>query len=49
MYDYGQGDYAIGSDGERQKLYRRCEKEGVGISVMKPFNAGQLLDAKKSP
>ena len=27
----------------------RCEKEGVGISVMKPFNAGQLLDAKKSP
>ena len=49
MYDYGQGDYAIGSDGERQKLYRRCEKEGVGISVMKPFNAGQLLDANQSP
>lgn len=49
MYDYGQGDYAIGSGGERQHLYRRCEKEGVGISVMKPFNAGQLLDAKKSP
>ena len=49
MYDYGQGDYAIGSDSERQKLYRRCEKEGVGISVMKPFNAGQLLDEKKSP
>ena len=49
MYDYGQGDYAIGSNGERQRLYRRCEKEGVGISVMKPFNAGQLLDAKQSP
>ncbi len=49
MYDYDQGDYAIGSDGERQRLYRRCEKEGVGISVMKPFNAGQLLDARKSP
>ena len=49
MYDYGQGDYAIGSDGERQRLYRRCEQEGVGISVMKPFNAGQLLDAKQSP
>ncbi len=49
MYDYGQGDYAIGSDGERQSLYRRCEKEGVGISVMKPFNAGQLLDAEQSP
>lgn len=49
MYDYGQGDFAIGSDGERQRLYRRCEKEGVGISVMKPFNAGQLLDARQSP
>ena len=49
MYDYGQGEYAIGSDGERQALYRRCEAEGVGIAVMKPFNAGQLLDAKQSP
>ena len=49
MYDYGQGDFAIGSNNERQNLYRRCEKEGVGISVMKPFNAGQLLDASSSP
>ena len=30
-------------------LYRRCEAEGVGISVMKPFSAGQLLDDKTSP
>lgn len=49
MYDYGQGEFANGSAGERYALYRRCEKEGVGISVMKPFNAGQLLDAKQSP
>ncbi len=49
MYDYGHGDYSIGSGSERYALYSRCEKEGVGISVMKPFNAGQLLDAKKSP
>ncbi len=49
MYDYGQGQYANGSSEERYSLYRRCEKEGVGISVMKPFNAGQLLDAAKSP
>ena len=49
MYDYGQGDYSIGSASERYELYTRCEKEGVGISVMKPFNAGQLLDAAKSP
>ncbi len=49
MYDYGQGECAGGSSEERYSLYRRCEKEGVGISVMKPFNAGQLLDAAKSP
>ena len=49
MYDYGHGSYALGSNNERYDLYRRCEKEGVGISVMKPFNAGQLLDAAKSP
>ena len=49
MYDYGQGDYSIGSSSERYELYRRCEKEGVGISVMKPFNAGLLLDREKSP
>ena len=49
MYDFGQGDFAIGGTNERLDLYRRCEKEGVGISVMKPFNAGQLLDAAKSP
>ena len=49
MYDYGQGDFSIGSSTERYDLYTRCEKEGVGISVMKPFNAGQLLSAKTSP
>lgn len=42
MYDYGQGDFSIGSNAERYELYSRCEKKGVGISVMKPFNAGQL-------
>lgn len=49
MYDYGQGDYAYGASSERYRLYERCAKEGIGISVMKPFNAGQLLDARKSP
>ncbi|MCC8098977.1 MAG: aldo/keto reductase [Clostridiales bacterium] len=49
LYDYGQGDYAIGSSSERYALYRRCEKEGVGIVVMKPFCGGQLLDAEQSP
>ena len=48
-YDYGQGEYAHGSVDERSEVYRRCEKEGVGISVMKPFSGGQLLDEKQSP
>lgn len=48
-YDYRKGEYAIGSVDERMELYRRCEKEGVGISVMKAFSGGQLLDAKTSP
>ena len=48
-YDYHHGDYAIGGAGERMDLYRRCEKEGVGISVMKAFSGGQLLSAKTSP
>ncbi len=48
-YDYGQGQYAYGEVEERERIYRRCEKEGIGISVMKPFSGGQLLDAKTSP
>ncbi len=48
-YDYQKGEYGIGSATERMALYRRCEKEGVGISVMKAFSAGQLLNAKTSP
>ncbi len=49
-YDFEQGDdYGIGSVRERQELFRRCQKEGVGISVMKPFFAGQLLSADQSP
>ena len=48
-YDYRKGDYGIGDVDERMALYRRCEKEGVGISVMKAFSGGQLLDAKTSP
>lgn len=48
-YDYQKGEYAVGSSSQRMDLYRRCEKEGVGISVMKAFSGGQLLDAKTSP
>ncbi|MBR4162254.1 MAG: aldo/keto reductase [Solobacterium sp.] len=48
-YDYGQGEYANGGVDERNSIYKRCEKEGIGISVMKPFSGGQLLDASQSP
>lgn len=48
-YDYRQGEYAKGSTDERMRLYRRCEAEGIGISVMKPFSGGRLLDGKTSP
>lgn len=48
-YDYRHGEYANGSVDERMELYRRCEKEKVGITVMKPFGGGRLLDAKLSP
>ncbi len=48
-YDYRHGEYAKGSTDERLELYRRCEAEGIGISVMKPFSGGQLLDKKTSP
>lgn len=49
IYDYGKGDYGIGENAERCELYCRCQKEGVGITVMKPFCGGQLLDAAQSP
>ncbi len=49
-YDFEKGDeYGIGSVAERRDLFGRCQREGVGISVMKPFFAGQLLSAEHSP
>lgn len=48
-YDYNHGEYAYGGVDERADVYRRCEKLGIGISVMKPFSGGQLLNAKASP
>ena len=49
-YDFEKGDeYGIGSAKERITLFQRCARESVGISVMKPFFAGQLLTADHSP
>ena len=36
-------------DPERQQLYETCSREGIGISVMKAFGGGDLLDDKLSP
>ena len=38
-----------GIDEERAALYRLCEEKDVGITVMKGFFGGALLDAKRSP
>ena len=49
-YDLEQGDeLGIGTNSERTALFRKCEAMGVGISVMKPFHGGKLLDEKTSP
>ena len=33
----------------RMDLYRFCEQQGIGISVMKTYGAGKLLSAEHSP
>jgi predicted aldo/keto reductase-like oxidoreductase len=49
-YDYECGDESrLGNASERYELFRRCEKDGIGIAVMKPFHGGQLLDKTVSP
>ena len=36
-------------DPDRQRLYETCQREGVGITVMKAFAGGDLLNAELSP
>ena len=38
-----------GIDPEKAELYRLCEQHDVGITVMKAFAGGRLLDAERSP
>lgn len=47
--EQGQDELGVGSVSERAALFRRCEALGVGISVMKPFHGGKLLQAATSP
>lgn len=39
----------VNMDPERQNLYETCQRLGVGITVMKAFGGGDLLDASLSP
>ena len=38
-----------GIDPDREELYRLCEKEDIGITVMKGYGGGRLFEAEKSP
>lgn len=38
-----------GIDPARSELYKLCEQEDVGITVMKPYAGGRLFDAERSP
>lgn len=39
----------VNMDSSRQRLYELCQAKGVGITVMKAFGGGDLLDAELSP
>ena len=46
----GEFDASLsGIDPERARLYQLCEQNDVGITVMKGFFGGALLDEKRSP
>lgn len=39
----------VNMDPDREKLYEICQSKGVGITVMKAFGGGDLLNAELSP
>ena len=45
-----QGDGAFSAqDDERRTFYEYCERNGIGLTVMKAFAGGSILDARRSP
>ena len=46
-YQYDQE--LAGIDADRAQLYRLCEENNVGITVMKGFAGGRLFDRERSP
>ncbi len=50
--DYFAEEYQEGLGGidpARTELYRLCERNDVGLTVMKPYAGGRLFDAARSP
>ena len=43
------GDEYAGFDADRLEFYRACERADVGLTVMKAFAGGRLLDGDRSP
>jgi uncharacterized protein len=48
-YDFERGADGFVLSRERAELYRECQRRGIGITVMKPYGGGQLLNEKTSP
>ena len=49
MFNGYDKDQLSGIDPERVSFYQLCEKRGVGLTVMKGFFGGALLDKERSP
>lgn len=47
--DENYANHLTNMDPEREKLYETCQRRGVGITVMKCFGGGDLLNAELSP
>ena len=47
--DEAYANHLTNMDPEREKLYETCQRMGVGITVMKCFGGGDLLNAELSP
>lgn len=47
--DENYAAHLVNMDPERQELYETCQRLGVGITVMKAFGGGDLLDETMSP
>lgn len=48
-YDFEPADGMLSLSQKRVELYQECQKLGIGITVMKPYGGGQLLNEGTSP